>query len=384
MTLVWTITWQPTSTLPAVPRWEFHLHFCAVPQWTLRADEILGPVFMLFRPLSALTLVCATVAWSPGAYAQAIAAESAATPQQVRAWLTRIHEAATSRNFQGTFVVSGGGAVASARIAHFCEGSNQFERIESLDGQARHVLRHNDLVHTIWPGKRVALIEQRDTLASFPALFQAGDNRITEFYDVFKQGADRVAGHEANVLWVRPKDAHRYGYRLWADKASGLLLRADVLGDQSEVLETSAFSDVLIGVKPQPELVLHAMKKLEGYRVVRPVLTATSLEAEGWSLREAVSGFRQVSCVKRPLDGSAASGESAASLVVQTIYSDGLTHVSVFIEPFNPSRHTRQLHAFVGATQTLMQRHGEWWITVVGDVPPGTLRLFAGALERRK
>jgi sigma-E factor negative regulatory protein RseB len=338
---------------------------------------------MLHRPFSALTLVCVALAWSSGVQAQASAAEASASPKQVRSWLTRIQEAANLRNFQGTFVVSGGGAVASARIAHFCEGVNQFERIESLDGQARHVLRHNDVVQTVWPGKRVALVEQRDRLATFPALFRAGDDRITEFYDVFKQEADRVAGHEADVMWVKPKDGHRYGYRLWADKASGLLLRADVLGERSEVLETSAFSDVVIGVKPQPELVLHAMKKLEGYRVVRPVLTATSLEAEGWNLHDAVPGFRQVSCVKRLLEGGDASRDPAASPVVQSIYSDGLTHVSVFIEPFNASRHTRDLHAFVGATQTLMKRHGDWWITVVGDVPPGTLRKFAAGLERK-
>lgn len=339
---------------------------------------------MLHRPLTALTLVCAAFACSSGVQAQAGSTGASSSPGQIRTWLTRIHEAASSRNFQGTFIVSGGGSVASARIAHFREGGNQFEHIESLDGQARHVLRHNDVVQTVWPGKRVALVEQRDRLASFPSLFPASDDRITEFYEVFKQETDRVAGHDAHVLWIKPKDGHRYGYRLWADKASGLLLRADVLGERSEVLETSAFSDVVIGVKPQPELVLLAMKKLEGYRVVRPVLTATSLEAEGWNLREGVPGFRQVNCVKRLLDGEAASKDPAASEVVQSIYSDGLTHVSVFIEPFNRSRHTRGLHAFVGATQTLMQRHGEWWITVVGDVPPGTLSRFAAGLERKK
>ena len=340
---------------------------------------------MLHRPFSALTLVCAALALSSGARAQASGAEATVSPHQVRTWLSRIHEAANQRNFQGTFVVSGGGAVASARISHFLEGNNQFERIESLDGQARHVLRHNDLVQTVWPGKRLALIEQRDLLASFPALLQAGDDRITEFYDVYRQDADRVAGHEAHVLWVKPKDAYRYGYRLWADKASGLLLRADVLGERDDVLETSAFSDVVIGVKPQPDMVLHAMKKLEGYRVVRPVLTPTSLEAEGWALRDGVPGFRQVSCVKRPLDTGATEKEAVeASPALQAIYSDGLTHVSVFIEPFNAARHLRPLHAFVGATQTMMRKHGEWWVTVVGDVPPGTLRMFAKGLERKK
>ena len=38
--------------------------------------------------------------------------------------------------------------------------------------------------------------------------------------------------------------------------------------------------------------------------------------------------------------------------------------------------------AAVGPTQTLMQQQGDWWVTVVGDVPPATLRLFANALER--
>jgi len=296
----------------------------------------------------------------------------------------RIHEAASRRNFQGTFVVSGGGAVSSARIAHFCDGNNQFERIESLDGEARHVFRHNDVVHTVWPGSRLILIEQRDLLTSFPALLHAGDDHIVDFYDVQLQGVDRVAGHAANVLLVRPRDAHRYGYRLWAERASGLLLRADVLGERSEVIETSAFSDVVIGVKAQPESVLAPMKKLDGYRVARLILTPARLETEGWALRQSVPGFRQVSCVKRPMDGAGAAEPAGAGRhVLQTIYSDGLTHVSVFIEPYMAQRHSQQLLASVGATQTLMRRQGDWWVTVVGDVPAATLRLFADGLQER-
>jgi sigma-E factor negative regulatory protein RseB len=244
-------------------------------------------------------------------------------------------------------------------------------------------------VTTLWPATKVAMVEQRDLLAQFPALLQAGDDRIADFYEVRPQGVERVAGHEANVLLVKPRDGYRYGYRLWADQGSGLLLRADVLGDRSEVLESSAFSDVSINVKPQPESVLSPMKKLDGYRVVRPVLTPTRLEAEGWTMREAVPGFRQVSCVKRPMDASgerlaASDGEPAGQQVLQTIYSDGLTYVSVFIEPFNPQRHTRPMMASVGPTQTLMQQQGDWWVTVLGDVPPATLRLFAKGLERSK
>lgn len=338
---------------------------------------------MSLRPFFALTLFGAYCAFVPAAAAQT-GSEPAAEPQKVRAWLMRIHEAASQRNFQGTFVVSGGGAVASARIAHYCEGRNQFERIESLDGQARHVFRHNDVVHTVWPGSRVAVIEQSQLLMSFPALLQAGDDRIVDYYDVRLQGSDRVAGHEANVLLVQPRDGHRFGYRLWSEKSSGLLLRADVIGDRDEVLETSAFSDVAIDVKPRPESVLQPMKKLDGYRVLRPVLTPTRLEAEGWTLRDIAPGFREVSCVRRPIEDAAGERDAAAEPVLQTIYSDGLTYVSIFIEPFNPQRHARSMRASVGATQTLMRRQGDWWITVVGDVPASTLKMFAKGLERKR
>ncbi|HEV7575340.1 MAG TPA: MucB/RseB C-terminal domain-containing protein [Caldimonas sp.] len=342
---------------------------------------------MLLRVAVLLTLAWATLGHAAPACSQAVVATAtpAAAPSAVRAWLLRIHDAASRRNFQGTFVVSGGGNVASARIAHFCEGPNQYERIESLDGRQRRVYRHNDVVHTVWPVSHVAMIEQRGMLSSFPALLQAGDDGIADWYEVRPEGSERVAGHEADVLAIRARDGLRYGYRLWADRASGLLLRAEVVGERGDVLETSAFSDVVIGIRAQPESVLSAMRRLDGYRVVRPVLTPTRLEAEGWTMRQLAPGFRAVSCVSRQIEApSDAAGEVAAPPVIQSIYSDGLTYVSVFIEPFRPERHAKPTFAAMGATSTLAQRQGDWWVTVIGDTPPATLRMFAAALERRK
>lgn len=339
---------------------------------------------MLRRPFSALVLVSAALAMLRPAWAQDVVADAPSQAREVRAWLLRIHQASSQLNYEGTFVVSSAGAVASARIAHYCQGENQFERSESLDGQARYIYRHNDEVHTLWPASKVALIEERTLLASFPALLQAGDDRIADYYEVRRLHPERIAGHQANVLLVTPRDAYRYGYRLWADQGSGLLLRADVLGDRQEILESSAFSDVAIGVQPKPESVVQPMNSLDGYRVLHSALTPTRLEAEGWKLRQPVPGFRLVSCVKRPMDAAAGADVAGAELpVLQAIYSDGLTYVSVFIEPFDAQRHTRPMLASVGATQTLTQRHADAWVTVVGDVPPATLRRFVNGLERK-
>lgn len=318
-----------------------------------------------------------------GAAAGGASDTPASGPHALRAWLMRIHGAASTNNYQGTFIVSSGGKVASARMAHFWEASQQFERIESLDGKARNVFRHNDVVHTLWPASRIAVVEQRDLLNSFPGLLQAGADAISDWYQVQARGQERVAGHEADVLTVAPRDAYRYGYRLWSDTASGLLLRVDVLDERGGVLETSAFSDVVIGVPPQPETVLQPMHRLDSYRVVRPAMRTTRLELEGWTVQPLALGFRHVSCVERPMGRAGASGGSVQQ-VLQAIYSDGMTYVSLFIEPYDAGRAQQPMLASSGATQTLSMRHGDWWVTVVGDTPEATLRLFARALERKR
>jgi sigma-E factor negative regulatory protein RseB len=342
---------------------------------------------LLSRSFVPLALACAAIAGGAAAWAQPrpAGAPSSPAPNEIRAWLLRIHDAASRRNFQGTFVVSGAGGVANAKISHYHEGPNQYERIESLDGRQRKVFRHNDVVHTIWPASKVALIEQRGQLSSFPALLQAGDDGLAEWYEMKLEGVDRVADHEADVLAVQARDKYRYGYRLWADRASGLLLRADVIGERGEILETAAFSEVSIGVRAQPDSVVQAMKKLDGYRIVKPALTLTRLEDEGWTMRAATPGFRLVSCVRRQMEmPGEATADSGAAPVVQTIYSDGLTYVSVFIERFRADRHTEPVFVSLGATATFSQRQGDWWVTVVGDTPPATLKTFAAALERKK
>jgi sigma-E factor negative regulatory protein RseB len=242
------------------------------------------------------------------------------------------------------------------------------------------VLRLNDTVQTVWPQSRVAVIEKRSPLSSLPSSTQAVEPRALEQYELRREGAERIAGREAQVFLLQPRDLLRYAQRLWADKATGLMLRADIIGANRAVLESAAFSEVEIGVKPQPESVMQELKKLDGYRIVRPQQQLAQLEAEGWTIEQPVPGFTLAGCVKRVLE----SGDAPVAPVLQAVFSDGLTHVSMFIEPFEPSRQLVSLAGQIGATGTLRQRHGDHWVTVVGDVPAATLRAFLDALQRRR
>ena len=137
-----------------------------------------------------------------------------------------------------------------------------------------------------------------------------------------------------------------------------------------------------IGVKTQPEALAQSMSKLrqlDGYRVLRPQQVRTSLEAEGWALASPVPGFKLAGCTRRGMD---TAGDDEP--VLQAVFTDGLTHVSLFVEGYKPQRHRSEIQAQHGATATLTLRRGEHWITAVGDVPAATLKLFAQAIERRR
>jgi sigma-E factor negative regulatory protein RseB len=343
------------------------------------------------RGVVAAGALAAACAWPEAAWAGEPAAPGAeagaSAPQDVRQWLRRIQDATYRRSFTGTFVVSSGGAMSSARIIHYCDGRSQIERVDTLDGEARRVFRHDDLVHTLWPAARVAVVEQRELARGFPALAAAGTAPPLA-YDAVPERVERVAGHEADVLLLRSRDNLRFSQRLWSERSTGLLLRADTLGPQGEVLESSAFSELVLGARLKPASLMQEMNRLQGYRVSRPVTLRTELESEGWVAREPVPGFVRLSCVKRPLqrggdgDGDAAVGPGDSLL--QAIYSDGLTHVSVFIEPDEAGAGRAEGLSTLGATSSLAVRQGAWWITVVGDVPHATLRRFAQSIERRK
>lgn len=336
-------------------------------------------------------LLSATATWLPVranrlAPAPVLDAGAAPAPADARGWLARIHAAASGRNYQGTMVFStGAGVVSSSRVAHYCVGDQAYERIEALDGKQRRVYRHNDVVHTIWPQTAVAVVERRALQSSLPSTTQAVEPRALELYELRAEGRGRVAGREAMVFLLQPRDEWRFAQRLWADQETGLLLRSDVIGVGGQVLESTAFSEIEVGVRAQPDSVLQAMRKLDGLRVVRPAMTLTQLETQGWALGRLVPGFRPAGCVQRSIEGAAQVDGNPATRkdVTQAVYSDGLTHVSIFIEALDPARHRKELQAQFGATHSLATRRHDAWVTAMGDVPATTLRQFVDALQRR-
>lgn len=300
--------------------------------------------------------------------------EGRAQERSVSEWLLRMHEASRSRNYVGTFVVSAsGGAFESARIWHACDGPNQVERVENLTGPQRSTFRRNGDVVTFLHDSRTVRTEKRESLGVFPDLLKASDTSIAEFYSARRVGGERVAGFDADVVQLTPKDNLRYGYKIWSEKRTGLVVKLQTLDAEGGVLEQSAFSELHLDAPVRPDKLSQMMVPPEGWRVEKVEVQKTTAAAEGWTLRQPVAGFKPMNCYRRPAEGA-----------MQWTFSDGLASVSLFVEAYDRQRHQQEGIFAAGATNTLVRKLQDWWLTAVGEVPPQTLKAFAQSLERRR
>jgi sigma-E factor negative regulatory protein RseB len=321
-----------------------------------------------------------TVPAAPTAAQFGAPAQGKSPERSVNEWLERMHQASAQRNYVGTLVVSSNtGAMSSARIWHACRGDQQVERVDSLTGAPRSTFRRNEEVVTFLPEARVARTEKREMPALLPNLFKPSETSIPEFYAARRVGADRVAGFETDVVQLVPKDSLRFGYRIWSEKKTGLVVKLQTLDLDGNVLEQAAFSELQMDAPVRIDKLNQMMAATDGWRVEKTEAVKTSAAIEGWHLKSEVAGFRPVSCYKRP---AAAAPLPEGSM--QWIFSDGLASVSLFVETYDRQRHAHEGLFSSGATQTLTRRIQDWWLTAVGEVPPQTLKAFAQNLERRK
>jgi sigma-E factor negative regulatory protein RseB len=325
--------------------------------------------------LAGACLLMAISALPAPALAQVTAKEPA---RSLTEWLTRMHEASRQRAYQGTLVVSAGATMSASRIWHVCDGSQQMERVETLTGAPRTTIRRNSDVVTFAPDSKTAWVEKRESLGLFPEMLRMPGNAIPDHYDVRETGTDRVAGHQADRLEIVPRDALRFGYRIWAEQKTGLVMKMQTLGEQGAVMEQVAFSELDLNAPVRMDALKRQMGDTRGYEIHKSTMKKTTAEAEGWRLKEVVPGFASMSCHTRGAPGAA---EPAS---MQWVFSDGLASVSLFVEALDPQRHGAEKTAAVGATHSFAQRLDGYWITALGEVPVATLRRFAQSLERTR
>ena len=307
----------------------------------------------------------------------ALSAQAAWAEGDALSWLKRIHAATQKLSYTGTFVYRSGEQAETSRIVHSVGRHGARERLETLDGERREIVRSGDEVKCYLPRSETVKVDRQNGNAVFPALLPANLQDIRENYDVTKGAIERIAGYDCQQIVLRPKDRMRYGHRLWADANTGMLLKSETFNDDNEVIEVFAFTQIEIGGKiDQDQLRPRLSAQSRDWRVENSGAVAASLAASGWTIKPELPGFKKMTEMKRT--------QGSSSEVGHVVYSDGLAALSVFIEPLAsraplPPGLSRQ-----GAINIYSRQVANHLVTVVGETPADSVKKLAESVEYRK
>jgi sigma-E factor negative regulatory protein RseB len=297
-----------------------------------------------------------------------------ASAENAHDWLLRINQAARTLNYDGTFVYQHDGQLETLRIVHRVDGGRTQERLVSLTGPAREIIRTDKEVSCYLPDEKSVMVEHRkadDT--GFPRLLPERLAEIEQHYAIQVGKVARISGRVAQQVSVKPRDDYRYGYHFWADRDTGLLLQADLLDTEDGLIERFLFTHVAIG-GPIPPKAVQPETDVRDFTWHRAAQAEPAGAAETWQAQKLPPGFRLTSHRTRP-------GTARKNPVEHLVYSDGLATVSVFIEKFLPNEMPEMKGlSHMGAVHAFGVRWGDYQITAVGEVPADTVALIGGAM----
>jgi len=307
-----------------------------------------------------------------------VSAAIAQTDTSALQWLQRIYSASEKLSYAGTFVYQQGQRVETSRIVHVVDSSGPRERLETLDGVPREIVRSGDEVVCYLPASMTVKIDKQPGRRPFPAILSEQLKDVSENYTVKKGEIERVGGYNCQILILEPKDRMRYGHRLWADVSTGMLLRAKTFNEKNELLEQFAFTQIKIGgAISRDQLKTRYFRQSKDWRVEDSGAIRANLAESGWTIRSRPPGFRTIAEMIRTIGGTEGVGH--------IVLSDGLAAISVFIEPATGKRPVPQAGlARQGAINVYVRPVGNYWVTVVGEAPAESVKYVANAVEYRK
>ncbi|MBL1140903.1 MAG: hypothetical protein HND53_02630 [Proteobacteria bacterium] len=289
--------------------------------------------------------------------------------------IDEMSSASRDLNYDGVFVYRLGTQMETMRIIHKAGEDGIYEKLISLTGNAREVIRNKDQVKCFFPEDKKVVVDRSRLGKLISTYLPSPIKSISKFYDFEIAGEDRVAGMDAWVVNIKPVDTYRYGYQLWIDKKSRLLLKSELKNQRGITLEQIMFAQLQI------------------FDEIDDALLKPSTTGEGytWYNNEKSINFKNDSDKKwqvtsMPAGFSMSKQEKESMMfsympVEHFVYSDGLAMVSVYVEKIEQKDHlTTGLSSFGGVNTYSTQIEG-YQVTAVGEVPKVTVQLMANSVK---
>lgn len=293
-------------------------------------------------------------------------------------WLQidKASQAARKLNYKGIFLYQNYHDVRSIEITHFNNGSEEFARIITLDGPPREFLSRGNNVVQFNSNHENVLIQKRHGRNLFPAILPMNIESVKLSYRLRFGDQDRIGGRGAQIVYLDPRDEYRYFYKLWLDKEFSLVLKMMIFDQNQKVIEQASFNQVsLLNTQDlnwfKPNVDTH--KK---YIMDEEPNDKVSNE-KYCTLTNLPSGYKEVSHVTRTIGNQ-------PQLVHQWVFSDGLSFVSLFINPISKGQKSKVGQTQVGSSNIYAKVLKGHQVMVIGEVPLVTIQKISNSIHDLK
>jgi len=290
-------------------------------------------------------------------------------------WVQRMSVAMRELDYRGDFVYLHENQLESMRISHYKDENGEKERLISLNGEAREVIRDNQNLTCIWPSSRKVVVDFSRKNTFSPIFIPEDIVRLEKFYEMKLLGKDRVAGMSTVVVHISPRDKYRYGIKFWISDQNGLMLKSNLINEEGKVVEEVMFTSLKL-FDGEEKLVIDTMPKIdESFTLVRYHSgdSSKSFAADNsWQLSAAPGGFWRESVLKRQIPGT-------DLFVHQMVYTDGLASLSIFIE--QQTSDTSSGMSSMGAVNAYIRIVNNHSVTAIGEVPAITVKQLAESVS---
>jgi sigma-E factor negative regulatory protein RseB len=261
------------------------------------------------------------------------------------------------------------------KIIHSVDHNGELERLISLDGSGREVIRAGDTVTCIFPDQKSVVVEKSKPHTEFPPKFPVTITHLSEFYNFKVAQDDRVANRKVIKLVIKPRDNYRYGHNLWVDSETGLLLKDHLVGEKGNSVEQFMFTQVNYPGEISKDNFKQSenSKKYTWHNAKKMPAGTDSSESMDWKVVQTPPGF--MPGMKRQQNIT-----TSAMPVEHFMFSDGLASISVFVEKKMKNSKNLIGSSKMGAVNAYGRLVGDYYVTVVGEVPHATVKMIGDSV----
>ncbi|MDF2177996.1 MucB/RseB C-terminal domain-containing protein [Aliiglaciecola sp. CAU 1673] len=293
-------------------------------------------------------------------------AQPEGTPED---WLQRMASALRGLNYQISFVVlQPNGEFEPYLWRHALVDDIEMEHLSLQNGPGREIVRVDDLVSYFEPNVPAFSLRSDVINGPLPAELFRNPHALEHAYDYVMIGRSRISGRSAQQIRIVSKDKSRYGFNLWLDQESGLLLKLDMTDVQGEVLEQVQVTSLQVTAEPD-----EYFSRIEKSKLPELVeMSDTGPLPIRWQIGWLPEGMQ---ILRRDIHRLPMTGQ----MVEYAMLSDGLVDVSVYLQAVDPGTSENGWLRY-GANTLLSLQQGALEVTVVGKVPPQTASTIANSI----